>query len=106
MKNKKFGFTLIELLGVIIILGVLALITFPIIDNSIKKSKEQSLERIIDNIEEAAYNYSVENDMGYTTEYNSLQLQKLIENGYLQKDIINPVTNKKCKDVYYIDGII
>ena len=97
MENKNFGFTLIELLGVIIILGILALITFPIIDNSIKKSKEQSLERIIDNIEEAAYNYSVENDLGYTTKYNSLSLQKLIDNGYLQKDVINPITNEKMQ---------
>ena len=33
--NKKFGFTLIELLGVIILLAVIALITYPIIDKSI-----------------------------------------------------------------------
>ena len=62
-----FGFTLVELIGVIIILGVIALITFPIIDKTIKNSKQQALERIIDNIEESAYRYSVENDIGYST---------------------------------------
>lgn len=33
------GFTLIELLGVIALLGILALITVPLIDNSLNKSK-------------------------------------------------------------------
>ena len=61
----KKGFTLVELLAVIIILGVIALITFPVIDNSIKKSKEESLQRTIDAIEQASYEYSVDNDIGY-----------------------------------------
>ncbi len=70
-KLIKKGFTLVELIGVIIILGVIALITYPIIDKSIKNSKEQALERIIDNIEEAAYSYSVEHDIGYPTKKQS-----------------------------------
>ena len=41
------AFTLIELLGVLIILAVIALITFLIIDNTIKNSREKSLERTI-----------------------------------------------------------
>ncbi len=65
------AFTLVELIGVIIVLGVIALITYPIIDKSIKNSKEQALERIIDNIEEAAYSYSVEHDIGYPTKKQS-----------------------------------
>ena len=40
----KKGFTLVELTAVIIILGVLALITYPIIDKSIKNSKQKALE--------------------------------------------------------------
>ena len=38
MKTK--GFTLIELLGVVIILGILSLISFPIILNQIKNAKQ------------------------------------------------------------------
>lgn len=86
-----FGFTLVELIGVIIILGVIALITFPIIDKTIKNSKQQALERIIDNIEESAY--SVENDIGYSTQYNILTLNELISKGFLKIKIINPITN-------------
>ena len=36
----KKGFTLIELLGVIVILGILAVIAVPVIDSSINKNKE------------------------------------------------------------------
>ena len=93
----KKGFTLVELLGVIIILGVIALITFPLIDKSIKSSKEKALERTIDGIEEAAYNYSVENDIGYSTEYKVLSLTTLISNGFLNNKLINPVTNEELK---------
>ena len=70
----KKGFTLIELLGVLIILAVIALITFPVIDNSIKSSREKSLERTIDAIEEAAYRYSIENDIGYPSEQQAFYL--------------------------------
>ncbi len=62
---KKKGFTLVELLAVIIILGVIALITFPIVDNSIKNSKQAALEQTIDSILESARNYSVEYNLGY-----------------------------------------
>lgn len=90
-----FGFTLVELIGVIIILGVIALITFPIIDKTIKNCKQQALERIIDNIEESAYRYSVENDIGYSTQYNILTLNELISKGFLKIKIINPITNSE-----------
>ena len=88
-----FGFTLVELIGVIIILEVIALITFPIIDKTIKNSKQQALERIIDNIEESAY--SVENDIGYSTQYNILTLNELISKRFLKIKIINPITNSE-----------
>ena len=42
MKNKK-GFTLVELMAVIIIISLIAILTFPNIINQIKKSKQQLL---------------------------------------------------------------
>ncbi len=93
----KKGFTLVELLAVIIILGVIALITYPIIDKSIKNSKQQALDRTIDSIEEAAYKYSVENDIGYFTEYKTLQLSDLVSKGFLKENITNPVTNEQMQ---------
>ena len=93
----KKGFTLVELIGVIIILGVLALITFAIIDKSIKNSKQQALDRTIDSIEKAAYNYSVENDIGYSTEYQKLKLSDLVSKGFLKENITNPVTDEQMQ---------
>ena len=89
------GLTLIELLGVLIILVVIALITFPIIDNAIKNSREKSLERTIDSIEEAAHRYSIENDLGYPTEKQALYLSEIQSKGFLETPIINPVTNEE-----------
>ena len=92
---KKKGFTLVELLAVIIILGVIALITFPIVDNSIKNSKQAALEQTIDSILESARNYSVEYDLGYSVEENAIRLDDLKSSGFLTTDITNPITNEK-----------
>ena len=91
----KKAFTLVELLGVIIILGVLALIVFPIVDKTIKQGKEKALQSTINSIEDAANKYSVEHELGYSTNYNKLDLNELVNNGYLKGDLINPVTNSK-----------
>ena len=93
----KKGFTLVELLGVIIILGVLALITFLALDKSIKKSQQNALDKTIENIERAAYNYSSENDLGYEVKFKTLTLTDLAAKGYLEENIINPVTNDPLK---------
>ena len=94
---KKYGFTLVELLGVIIVLGVIALITFPIINESIRKSKENSLEQVINNIEKAAYEYSIKNELVYSGIYNKIELSTLIDSGILKESIINPVSNEQMQ---------
>ena len=91
----KKGFTLVELLAVIIILGIIALITFPIVDNSIKNSKQAALERTIGSIEEAAHNYSSQNNLGYPEEEKAISLDELKSSGFLTSDITNPVTNEE-----------
>ena len=91
----KKGFTLVELLAVIIILGIVALITFPIVDNSIKNSKQAALERTIGSIEEAAHNYSSQNNLGYPEEEKAISLDELKSSGFLTSDITNPVTNEE-----------
>lgn len=55
MKNK--GFTLIELVGVIVILGVIALIVVPIVFNVIENSNRKSAESTLKNVYEAAKLY-------------------------------------------------
>lgn len=92
MKN---GFTLIELLAVIILLAVVALITFPIVDKSIENSKQAALQRTIDSIEEAAHNYSTQHSLGYLSEEKPISLSELKNEGFLTIDTINPVTNEE-----------
>ena len=109
MKKKKIkAFTLVELMAVIIILGVIALITFPIIDNSIKNSREKSLEQTIENIEEAAYNYSVEYELEKPDINNqkAIMLNRIQSTGFLEKEIINPVTDEEMEGCvwYYWDS--
>jgi len=94
----KKGFTLIEMIGVIILIGVLALITVPTVNVVIKNGKQDALNETISNIEAAAYSYSNRHDIGYSSETKALQLSTLKEAGVLTDEaIINPVTNSEIE---------
>ena len=89
------GFTLVELLGVLIVLAVIALITFPIVDSVIKNSREQSYDRTVESIIEAANNYSTVGYLGYSTEKKPLYLEDIKQYGLLDSSIINPITEEE-----------
>ena len=89
------AFTLVELLGVLIVLAVIALITFPIVDSVIKNSREQSYDRTVESIIEAANNYSTVGDLGYSTEKKPLYLEDIKQYGLLDSSIINPITEEE-----------
>lgn len=55
MRSQK-GFTLIELLAVILVLGIIALIAVPVVNNVIKQSKRGAFEATIHSIINAAEN--------------------------------------------------
>ena len=60
--RKKKGFTLVELLVVITLVGVLGLITVPIINDVIKNSRKKAFRETVINIVEVAKIYNAEND--------------------------------------------
>mgnify|MGYP006070459855 CR=1 FL=1 len=94
-KLTTLGFTLIELLGVLIILAIIALITFPIIDNVLTNSRQQAYERSIDGIIEASKMYVTSQGLIPSTTTKQLSLQTLINSGFLEdKDIIDPRNNE------------
>jgi len=94
----KKGFTLIEILGVMVLLGVLALITVPIVNTLIKNSKESALSETIQTLETAAYNYSTRNALEYSSQTRILKIDKLKETGYIKNEkIINPVTEEELE---------
>lgn len=55
MKNK--GFTLIELLAVILILGIIALIAIPTVNNIIQESRKGAMETTGNNLIDSAESY-------------------------------------------------
>lgn len=96
---KKNGFTLIELLGVIIILGLIALIAFPAIEQNIKYSSDNIYKSQIEQIEKAASDWGLEHtnqlpESGSIT----ITLNELKTLGYIEKDVINPKTKKPFND--------
>ena len=92
---SKKAFTLIELLGVLIVLAVISLITFPIIDESIKNSRTEAYNRAVDSIIQAAKSYSATNDLGNSTDKQALYLEDIKLAGLLEKSIINPKTKEE-----------
>ena len=92
---KKNAFTLIELLGVLLLLAIIALITFPIIDKTLTSAKEEAYNRQKDNIIEAARMYVTENG-NYNTIQKQLSFQTLIDAGFLKDgDILDPRDSNK-----------
>ena len=59
---KKKGFTLVELLAVITLIGILGLITVPIINNTIKNSRKKAFKETLSAIVDAAKIYNADTD--------------------------------------------
>ena len=101
----KKGFTLIELLGVLIILAVIALITFPIVDSSIQNGRESAYDRTIESIVSAARSYTATNNLGYDSTKKAIYINELQNSGFLETSIINPVDDSEMTGCvwYYWD---
>ena len=95
MKNK--GFTLAELLGVIIILGVIALITIGTVTNTMKENKEDLYDIQINNIIVGAKTWASSHVFELPEqdgESITLTLGELKQDGFVENDITNPKTNE------------
>lgn len=90
------GFSLIELVAVIVVLGIVAAITYPAVTDLTKKSEERAYQQQIDNLEDIARKWiSTHLDkVGYDTIYY-LTFDELAQNELIQsKDIMNPKTEE------------
>ena len=92
--NNKRGFTLIELLVVIALIAVVAGIGAYVTLNVIGKTREKSYKITINNIEQNASAYIIENKDGIyftsiddTYEYQCVTVQNLVSKGYLDNNV-------------------
>ncbi|MGE5455600.1 MAG: immunoglobulin-like domain-containing protein [Ignavibacteriales bacterium] len=94
---KRNAFTLIELLGVISILGLIVLIALPAVEKNIKNSKQKLYETQISNIESSLKEWATDN-LSYLPsedgEIITLTLYQLKQGGYVNKGILNPLTDE------------
>ena len=97
-KNNSFGFTLIEIIAIIVLLSVIALLTYPIINNIIDDSKEELYIKQINELERLSNTWVTNNisklkiEEGYI--YN-LSFEELYEQGLItEEDIKNPKTDE------------
>lgn len=98
--NKK-GFTLVELIGVVVILGLIALVAFPSLLNQIDSSKKQVSDSQKAIIISSAKNYVDENKNDYIdkTEFE-IPTDDLIKKGYLSEGIISSYSDSEIVVTY------
>lgn len=102
----KKGFTLVEMLGVLVILGIIALISFPVIRSSFNTSTSDLSKEQIKSIEEAARIWATNNssELSETTD-RYVTIQELKRSGIIEnKDILSVADEGKltgCVKIYY-----
>ena len=99
LKLKK-GFTLVELMGVIVILGVIALIAIPTIDRQLKEGKRDLSQAQLDNIKSAAKLWVADNpnDMPQNGEECYLKYSTLVDSGYAEENLKEISSNTDIVD--------
>ena len=117
----KKGFTLIEITAVVVILGIIALITIPLVEQSIQNMRQKSYETQVGTILEGARQWGAANrfEEGFPGVGESLNITigDLKEGGFLVEEIENPltrepfsnstivtITNDSGNFVYSLDG--
>lgn len=89
--NKK-GFTLAELLGVIVLLGILAVVAFPPLLNQLNKSKDKLSEATVKVLGIAAEQYIDEHSSNYPIKNGNvycIKLETLVNYNYLKSPIMD-----------------
>lgn len=96
----KKGFTLAELIGVIVVLSLICLVTVPAVANVLSENKKSLCKTQLKNVLIAANSYASEHltSMPMTEdEVKTITIQDLIDNGFIDDEIKNPV-NKELFD--------
>lgn len=95
---KRRGFTLAELLAVIVILGLIAVITIPVVTKTLGQYKVRLCEDQIANIVEAARVWGSDHLLELPDEDGgvlTIRLSDLQSNGYIDDKISDPMNAKE-----------
>ena len=98
MQRNQKGFTLVELLGVIVILGVIALISIPPILNQLNSSKDTINEATLKLIYSAGSLYLDERQNDYIRTPGNVfcvTLRELVADGKLESPVTDASTGKE-----------
>ena len=111
MNNK--GYTLVEVLSVFVILGIIIMISVPIVSGVINTSKEKAYDEQVKILEEAARTYMSRNSKElpmYENENKCITVETLKNNGFIKDKVIkNPVgitEDHVEKDEFFNGGVL
>ncbi len=103
--NRK-GFTLVELIATIVLLGIVASISFVSINGVLEQNKENNCKTVVGNIKSAASEYVSDNRYAKDANGNDVLTSKdftitaktLIDKKYLSSPMYNPYDKSKLED--------
>ena len=100
--NDK-GFTLIEVIAVIVVLVAIFLVSFPTLTNMAKSEEENKYNNMVDNLCTAGKTYMYSNldefkELSVADSVIALKIDELISYGNVDKELINPKTEKSVKN--------
>ena len=98
VRSKIAGFTLVELMAVIVIILLVAILTYPNIINQIKKTKKINSKNINTVVIEVAKKYVRDNKEDYENIIDScLPVTDLVKNDYIKSDVVTIKDNDMIK---------
>ena len=94
--NKKLGFTLAELMGVIVVIGIIAVIVTTTVDRSIKNSRHDTCLTQEKNIVEGAKSWSYDNakELPEAGKEKFISVSDLQNGNYIEDGLKSPMTNE------------
>lgn len=99
MKQTK-AFTIIEMLAIIVILGITLIIVLPNIIGISDREKQNKYDKVLNSIYLAAETYLTnEDEVSYP---EVVQLQTLIDEGYIDGPLTNPITETELEYDKYV----
>lgn len=93
MKN---AFTLVELIAVIALLAIIVLVITPTVTDTLKNSKQKLNQTQTEQLESAARNWGITNvevDKNGKANPNSVTIEKLQKDGFLEDDTVKNLTD-------------